>query len=137
VTYPDPNISNPTTGNGTGVSGAPVSIRDDDEGDKLGSVECDNQGDRRTLHEEESIRASDEDQGLGNDRNLEVGDHAKHAIVGEWDTWPVFKVDAKRILGECSPQDDDCEDDGGQGKIQAESDGKGEDLSEIPTIQSH
>jgi len=120
-----------------GVSGAPVSICGDDEEDKLGSVEHDNQGDRGTLHEEGSMRVSDEDQGLGNDRNLEVGDHVKHAIIGEWDTRPVFEVDAECILEEHSLQDENDEDDGRQGEVQAVSDGESGDLSEIPTTRSH
>ena len=105
MTYPDPNDSDPSTGNGTNVSEAPVSVRGDDRRDKLGNTESDDQGDGGTLHEEESVGASDEDQGLGNDRNLEVGDHVEHTIVGERDTWPMFEVDAKCILEERSLQD--------------------------------
>ena len=137
MTYPDPNYSDPTTRNGTNVSEAPVSVRGDDGGDKLGNAESDDQGDRRTLHKEESVRASDEDQGLGNDRNLKVGDHVEHTIVGEWDTWFTLEVDAKCILEERSLQNDNDKDDGGQGEVQAISDGESEDLGEIQTIRSH
>ena len=137
MTYPDPNDSDPTTRNGTNVSEAPVSVRGDDRGNKLGNTEGQEQGDRGALHEEESVRAGDEDEGLRNDRDLEVDNHVERTIVGDWDTRPVLEVDAEFVLEEIGLQDDNDKDDGGHGEVQAVSDGESEDLSEIPTIRSH
>ena len=70
MTYPDPNDSDPATRNGTNIGESPVSECSDDGGDKLGNAEGDEQGDGWTLHKEEPVRASDEYEGLGDDRNL-------------------------------------------------------------------
>ena len=59
----------------------------------------------------------------------------EHTIVGVWDIR--LETDAEVILEEGSLQDDNHKDDGGQGEVQAISDGESEDLSEIPTIWSH
>ena len=61
----------------------------------------------------------------------------EHTVVGEWDAWHVLEFYAKLILEEASLQDDNDKDDGGQGEVQAVSDGESEDLSEIPAIWSH
>ena len=84
ATYPDPDDSDPATRNGTNVGEAPVSVRGDDGRDKLGNAEGDKQGGGGTLHEEESMRAGDKDEGLGDDCNLEVDDHVEHTVVREW-----------------------------------------------------
>jgi len=109
VTYPDPDDSDPATRNGTNAGEAPVSVQGDDGRDKLGNAEGDKQSDGGTLHEE-SMRTCDEDEGLGDDCNLEVDDHVEHAIVGEWDTWSVLEVDAEFILEESGLQDDNDKD---------------------------
>ena len=60
---------------------APVGVRSDDGRDELSKGEGEHEGERGTLHEEESMRTSDEDEGLGDDGNLEVHDHVKLRIV--------------------------------------------------------
>ena len=60
---------------------APVGVRSDDRRDELSKGEGEHEGERGTLHEEESMRTSDEDKGLGDDGNLEVHDHVKLRIV--------------------------------------------------------
>ena len=137
VTYPDPDDPDPTARDGTDVSEAPVSVSGDDRGNKLGDTEGKEQGDGGALHEEESVRTGDENESLGNDRNLKVDNHVEHAIVGKWDTWPVLELDTKLALEEIGLQDDNDEDDGGEGEVQAVGDGESEDFSEIPTIRSH
>jgi len=103
---PDPDDSDPTARNGTDVSEAPVSVRGDDRGNKLGDTEGNDQGDGGSLHEEESVRTGDEDESLGDNRDLKVGDHVEHAIVGNRDTRPVLEVDTKLALEEIGLQDD-------------------------------
>ena len=56
-------------------------------------------------------------------------------VVGYWVAG--LEADTELILEESSLQDDDDKGDGGQGEVQAVSDGIGEDLTEIPTIGSH
>ena len=137
VTYPDPDNSDPTARDSTDVSEAPVSVCGDDRGNKLCDTEGKEQGDGGTLHEEESVRTGDEDESLGNDRDLKVDDHVEHAIVGRWDTRRVLELDTKLALEEIGLQDDDDKDNGGEGEVQAVGDGESEDFSEIPTIRSH
>lgn len=137
MTYPDPNDSDPTTGNGTDLGEAPVSVRGDNGRNKLGRAEGEEQRNRGTLHEEESVGPSDEDERLRDDGNLEVDDHVEHTIAGGWDVWQVLEADAELLLEEVGLQDDDDEHNGGQGKVQAVSDGESEDLREIPAIWSH
>ena len=137
MTYPDPDDPDPATRNCTSVGEAPVSVHGNNGGDKLCNAEGEEQRDRGTLHEEESVRVSDKDEGLGDDRNLEVNDHVEHAIVGRWDARHALERDAKFILEECGLQDHNDKDDGGQGEVQAVSDGESEDLSKVPTVRSH
>ena len=113
---------------------APVSVCGDDGGDKLGNAKGKEQGDGGTLHEEESMRASDEDKGLGDNCDLEVYDHVEHAVVGL--RWRALEVDTKFILEEGGLQDDDNENNGGECEVQAVSDGISEDHIEIPAIRS-
>ena len=89
--YPDPDDSNPSARNGSDVSEAPVSVRGNDRGNKLGDTEGTEQGGGGTLHEEETVRAGDEDEGLGNDCDLQVCDHVEHAIVGDRGARPVLE----------------------------------------------
>ena len=70
MTYPDPDDSNPTARNGTDLGETPVTIRGNDGGDKLSNAEGKKQGGGGTLHEEESMRASDEDERLRDNGNL-------------------------------------------------------------------
>ena len=79
------------------IGEAPVSVHGDNRGDKLGNAESEEQGDRCTLHEEESVGASDEDEGLGDDRNLEVNVHVQHMIVCGWDILPALERDTRRM----------------------------------------
>ena len=48
----------------------PISIGGNNGGDKLCDAERKEKGVRRAFHEEEPVRASDEDQSLRNDGNL-------------------------------------------------------------------
>ena len=112
MTYPDPNNPNPTTRNGADLGETPVSVGGNDGRDKLGNAEGCEQGDRGTFHEEESMGASDEDERLGYNRNLEIDDHVEHAVVGGWYTWKVLEVDTELVLEEVRLQDDNDEDDG-------------------------
>lgn len=81
TTYPNPYDTNPTAGDTMNVGEAPVGISSDNGGDQLSNAEGTHEGERRTLHEEESVRTSDEDEGLRDDGNLEVHDHVKLGIV--------------------------------------------------------
>lgn len=70
MTYPDPNDSNPTTGNAVNAREAPIGKASNDGRDELSKAECKEQRRRRTLHEEEAVRASDENEGLRDDGDL-------------------------------------------------------------------
>ena len=113
ATYPNPNDSNPSTRNGANLGEAPVSVRGDDGGDELGDAEGNEQGRRRTFHEEEPMGTSDEDEGLGDDRNLQVDNHMEATIISGFNTRRALELDAERILEELGLQDDDHKDDGG------------------------
>jgi hypothetical protein len=104
LTYQDPNDSDPATRNGANLGEAPVAVRGDDGRNELGNAEGEEQGSRGTLHEEETVRPSHENESLRDDGNLEVDDHVEHTIVGSWDAWRVFEVDAKLILEEGGPR---------------------------------
>lgn len=72
--YPNPNNANPGTRNLLDVCESPIGKTGDDRGDKLRQAECAHQRKRGTLHEEKSMRASNENERLRDDRNLEVDD---------------------------------------------------------------
>ena len=83
------------------------------------------------------MRTSDEDEGLGDDRNLEVGDHVEHVIIGGFDTRLVLEGDAKFIREEVGLRDGNHKGGRGQREVQALSHSASEDLSEVPTVWSH
>lgn len=70
--YPNPNYANPGTRNLLDVCESPIRKTGDDRGDKLRQAECTHQRKRWTLHEKKSMRASDENECLRDDCNLEV-----------------------------------------------------------------
>ena len=80
-TYPNPDDTNPTTRDTVNISEAPVGVHGDDRRDELSKAERGEEGHRRTLHEKESVRTRDEDEGLRDDGNLEVDDRMKTAVV--------------------------------------------------------
>ena len=78
---PDPDNTDPAAGDGVNIREAPVGVCSDDGGDDLGDDERTHECERRTLHEEESVRTSDEDERLGNDSDLEVRNHVQLRVV--------------------------------------------------------
>jgi hypothetical protein len=80
VPYPD--NSDPSAGDACDLGERPVAECSDDGRDKLGNAERNHKRIRRPLHKEEAMRASDEDEGLRDDGDLEVNDHVNDWIVG-------------------------------------------------------
>ena len=81
VTYPNPDDTNPAARDTLDVGEAPVTVHSDDRRDELRNAERTHESERRTLHEEEPVRTRDEDEGLRNDRNLEVHDRVELTVV--------------------------------------------------------
>jgi len=71
---PNPNNANPGTRNLLDVCESKIGKTGDDRRDKLRQAERAHQRKRGTLHEEKSMRASDENERLRDDCNLEVDD---------------------------------------------------------------
>jgi len=130
---PDPDDTNPTARNSVNLREAPVGKSSNDRGDELRNAESTQESRRGALHEEESVRTSDEDEGLRDDGNLEVDNRVELIIVRVL-LGTVFAVEthAKLVLEEVSLQDDDDEDDGGKGEVETVSDSVRENLSKIP-----
>ena len=63
------------------VGEAPVGEGSDDGGDKLSKCEGSHESERGALHEEETVRPGNEDEGLRNDRNLEVDNRVQDTVV--------------------------------------------------------
>lgn len=86
---------------------APISVHGDDRGDELGNTEGNEQSRRRTLHEEEAVRPSHEDERLRDNRNLEVNDRVQDTVVvvGRLDSL-VLEVDTELVIEECGPDAD-------------------------------
>ena len=81
MTYPDPNNTNPSARDGVNLSEAPVGVSSDDGRNELRNGEGTHESDRRTLHEEETMRTGDEDQSLRDDGDLEVDNHVELPVV--------------------------------------------------------
>ena len=81
ITYPNPDDTNPAAGDRLNVGEAPVAVGSDNRRDELGDAERAHESERRTLHEEESVRTRDEDERLRDDSDLEVDNRMKLAVV--------------------------------------------------------
>ncbi len=104
-TYPDPDNADPTTRDSPDVSEAPVTVSGDDGGHKLGQAEGEEKSRGGTLHEEESMRTSNEDQGLRYDGDLKVDDHVQLRIVRLHGGG--LEGNAELVLEECGLHNDD------------------------------
>ena len=134
---PDPDDTDPASGDGVDISEAPVGVRGNDGRDELSNGKGTEEGSGRALHEEEAVRASDEDERLGDHGNLEVDNHVQLAIVvvpASLSVRRVLERDTELVLEEVGLEDDDNEDDGGQGKVKTVCDSEGEDLSQVPSV---
>jgi hypothetical protein len=80
VPYPD--NSDPSAGDACDLREWPVTESSDDGGDELGDTEGNEERIGWPFHEEEAVRASDEDEGLRDDGDLEVDDHVNDRIIG-------------------------------------------------------
>ena len=105
-TYPDPNDSNPSTRNSLNLCETPITKARNDRRDELRDTERYDQSRRRTFHEEETMRTSDEDQSLRDDGNLEVYNHVQFGVVGG-DGENSVQLDMESILEEGSLHDND------------------------------
>lgn len=113
ITYPDPNNTNPSTGNTVDLREAPVGISSNDGRNKLRNAEGSHESNGGTLHEEETMRTSNEDESLRDDGDLEVHDHMKLRImrIDVASTVAVGQGDTKLVLEERGFHNDDDEDD--------------------------
>lgn len=108
--YPDPDDTDPTTRDGTNLGEAPVTVGSNDRRDKLSDTEGTEESERRTLHEEESVRTGDEDQSLGDDGDLEVDNHVQLLIVVvDGLTRCVSESNTELVLEESGVEDDSNE----------------------------
>ena len=81
TTYPNPDDTNPATRDCLDLGEAPVAVRSNDRRDELRDAEGTHEGERRALHEEEAVRARDEDEGLRDDGDLKVDDGVELGVV--------------------------------------------------------
>ena len=79
VPYPD--NSDPSAGDALDLGELPVTECSNDGRDELGNAEGNEKRIRWPLHEEEAMGASDEDEGLRDDGDLEVDDHVNDWVV--------------------------------------------------------
>lgn len=63
------------------IGEAPVTEGGDDRWDKLSESEGEQESERGTLHEEEAMRTSDENERLGDDSYLQVDNHMELRII--------------------------------------------------------
>ena len=80
-TYPNPDNTDPTTLDRLDLSEAPVTVRSNDRGHKLGKAEGAEEGSRGALHEEGAVRTHDEDEGLRDGGDLEEEDCVQLEVV--------------------------------------------------------
>ena len=103
---PHPDDTDPAGVDVLDVGEAPVSVAGNDGRDKLSKAECDDESSGGTFHEEEAVGTSDEDKSLGDDSDLEIGDHVQLRIVGLDGVGT--ESDAELVLEEgCLLDDDD------------------------------
>lgn len=97
----------------------------------MSQAESEEEGDGRTLHEEEGVGTGDEDKSLRDLSDLEVDDHVKLGVV------VVGNVGNTELAREEGGVDNDTEEgDGSSGEVETVSEGVGENLTEIPRIGS-
>ena len=109
--YPNPNDTNPTTGDFLDIREAPIGKASNDRGHKLRQTERTHQCVRWTLHKEESMRASYEDQRLRNYGNLKIDDHVQLLVVMVNLTRGGIQMDVELALEEIRLEDYDNEND--------------------------
>lgn len=133
---PHPHDPDPAARNLMNVREAPVREARDDRGDELREAEGAHERVRGTFHEEEAVRARDEDEGLRDDGDLEVDDHVQLVVVvRDGRATGVLEVDAELVLEERRLDDDDDEDDRREREVDTIRHRVREDLSKIPTIR--
>jgi hypothetical protein len=148
--YESGQHSIPDTCQKTNLGEAPVGVDGDDGRDSLRDAERAEESVRRTLHEEEAVRTSDEDEGLRDDCDLKVDDGVQHTVVVV-DRWWRLEVCPEGVLKECGLDDDDNQRDSAawldgsakteradirrQGEPETISDSVSEDLAEVPRIR--
>ena len=111
VTHPNPNDADPRTINLLDVSETPIGKAGDDRGHELCEAEGTHQRIRRTFHEEESMGASDEDERLRNNGDLEVDNCVQLFIIVVDLTRVGVQMDVELALEEVRLEDHDNKDD--------------------------
>jgi len=129
---PDPDNSNPATRDSSDPGEPPVTVSGNDGRDELSDTEGDHEGGGRALSPRGAVRTGDEDEGLGDDGDLEVDDHVSSPVVdvvalGEG-------LDTEPALKEVGVAHDGKEGDRGGGEVDTVTDTVGEDLGEIPRV---
>jgi len=117
---PNPDNTNPATGDTLNIGEVPVTVSSNDGGDELSDAERNHQGNGRALHEEEAVGTGDEDKGLGNDGDLEVQDHVNVVVVDV----VVVTFNTELVLKEGGVPDD--HEQGDSGKREPDTVGNGE-----------
>ena len=114
---------------------APVTVRGNDRRHELSDAEGTHESERRALHEEETVRTRDEDEGLRDDGNLEVDDgvELRVVVVGRL-ARTTGKGRTKRIGKPGSADNDRDEGDSRQREVETVRKSVGEDLGKIPGV---
>lgn len=128
---PDPDDTDPSTGDGFNISETPVGETGNDGGNQLSETEGKHQSDGWSLSPGWTVGTGDEDQSLGDDSDLEVDDHVETVIVNV-----LVCGDAKLALEEVGVVDNNEEDDSGQHEVETVTDTVGENLCQVPRIGS-
>jgi len=129
---PDPNDTDPSTRDTSDVGEAPVSIGGDNRRDELSKQEGTHESIRRSLSPRWTVGSGDEDEGLGDDGNLEVDDHVTSVVVDVL----ADGVDTESVLEEAGVVHDSEQSDRRGGEVQTVADTVGEHLSQIPRVGS-
>lgn len=136
---PEPDNSRPRPATALNVGERPIGPDSNECGDQLSDEESDDQDQRWTFTEEETMRTGDEYQCLTDRRNLKIDDRVEHRMIpaGIRRRFSiVVKLTDTEVIMEERGLNDHCEkDDCRRSEIDSIDNGTGEDLREIPTVR--
>jgi len=128
---PDPDDTDPATGDGVDLGEAPVTETGNDGGDELGETERTHEGIRRSLSPGRTVRTGDKDKSLRDDGDLEVDDHVSSWVVGVLAEW----LDVEVALEEVGVVHGAEQGNGRAGEVETVTNTVREDFGEIPGVR--
>ena len=136
---PDPDNPSPCPTAALNVGERPIGPDSNECRDQLGDEESDDQDQRWTFAEEETMRTGDEYQCLTDRRNLKIDDRVEHRMippgVRRWLPMVLKLADTEMIMEERGLNDHCEKDDCRSSEIDAIDNCTGKDLREIPTVR--